>query len=526
MDDGTVLPTPARQPHADPALPLVGEDSRGPQPGRPSHPRAAEDGRGHAVVLGAGIAGLLAARVLSETFERVTVLERDVLLDGDPHGDSRRGVPQGRHLHGLLDRGRRLMEELFPGLTTELTRRGASTIETLVGSRWYLRGLRVRSAPTGLTSVLASRGLLEDVLRARLRAVPGVRFVQRTSATGLVTAPEAPGRIIGVRVVQQPRTAGAGSGADAGADAGAATGTGLIRADLVVDATGRASRGPDWLAALGLPGPAERRTGVDLGYASRFYRYRPEHLDGQRSVIVSTMPGFRGGGAVALEGGRWHVTLTGMLGDHPPTDPEGFEAFARTLPVPDIYDLVTSTEALSDPVPHRFTSSLRRYYERVQNPPAGFLAIGDAICSFNPLYAQGMTVAAQHAWALRDCLRAGGPDLPARFYRQAGRLVDVAWDMANGADLRYPGVQGRRGPRERLVGPYAERVQVAAHRDATVARALMKTLNLVDAPTALLRPAVAAGVLRFGWSHPTTPRKAPTAGTRNTAGTGLPGQSS
>ncbi|KLL10162.1 NAD(P)/FAD-dependent oxidoreductase [Protofrankia coriariae] len=500
MDNGAVLPTPARESHPDPVVPPVDGDSLEPWPGRPSHPRAAEDGRGHAVVLGAGMAGLLAARVLSETFERVTVLERDVFLDGGPHGDSRRGVPQGRHLHGLLDRGRQIMEELFPGLTTELTQRGASTIETLVGSRWYLRGLRVRSTPTGLTSVLASRGLLEDVLRARLRVIPGVEFVQRTSATGLVAAPEAPDRIIGVHVTRQPRGAG----------------TGVVHADLVVDATGRASRGPDWLTALELPAPPERRTDVDLGYASRFYRHRPEHLDGQRSVIVSTMPGFRGGGAVALEGGRWHVTLAGMLGDHPPTDPEGFEAFARTLPVPDIYDLVTSTEALGDPVPHRFTSSLRRYYERVKNPPTGFLVIGDAICSFNPLYAQGMTVAAQQAWALRDCLRAAGPDLPARFYRQAGRVVDVAWDMANGADLRYPGVQGRRGLRDRLVGPYAERVQVAAHQDATVARALMNTLNLVDAPTALLRPAVAAGVLRFGWSHPTAP--APTLTAASAAG--------
>ncbi|WP_241251157.1 NAD(P)/FAD-dependent oxidoreductase [Candidatus Protofrankia californiensis] len=511
---------------------------RDPLHSRLSQVRQAADGRGHAVVLGAGIAGLLAAQVLSETFDRVTVLERDVLLDGD----SRRGAPQGRHLHGLLDRGRQIMEELFPGLTTELTQRGASTIETLVGSRWYLRGLRVCSTPTGLTSVLASRGLLEDVLRTRLRKIPGVEFVERTSAAGLVAAPDAPGRIIGVRVARSSRAAAeegswpAGPGADerdlsrlvrtdfTRVDA---THTDLIRADLVVDATGRASRSPDWLAALDMPRPPERRTDVDLGYASRFYRYRPEHLDGQRSIIISTMPGFRGGGAVALEGDRWHITLAGMLGDHPPTDPEGFEAFARTLPVPDIYDLVTSTEALSDPVPHRFSGSLRRHYERLKNPPEGFLAIGDAVCSFNPLYAQGMTVAAQQVRALQDCLRAGGPNLPARFYQQAGRLVDVAWDMANGADLRYPGVRGRRSLRDRLVGPYAERVQVAAHQDATVARALMSMLNLVDAPTTLLRPAVAAGVVRFGWAHPTTPRKVSTsvvqeAGVQE-AGTGTPG---
>ncbi|WP_207386127.1 NAD(P)/FAD-dependent oxidoreductase [Protofrankia symbiont of Coriaria ruscifolia] len=503
---------------------------RDPLYSRPSPVRRAADGHGHAVVLGAGIAGLLAARVLSETFGRVTVLERDVLLDGD----SRRGAPQGRHLHGLLDRGRQIIEELFPGLTTELTERGASTIETLVGSRWYLRGLRVRSTPTGLISILASRGLLEDVLRTRLRKIPGVEFVERTSAAGLVAAPDAPDRIIGVRVARSSRAVGdeGPRPTDPGADEVDLTRadpvrTQLIYADLVVDATGRASRGPDWLAALDLPRPPEQRIDVDLGYASRFYRYRPGHLDDYRSIIISTMPGFRGGGAVALEGDRWHITLAGMLGDHPPTDPAGFEAFARTLPVPDIYDIVTSTEALSDPVPHRFSGSLRRHYERLKNPPEGFLTIGDAVCSFNPLYAQGMTVAAQQVRALQDCLRAGGPNLPARFYQQAAHLVDVAWDMANGADLRYPGVRGRRSLRNRLVGPYAERVQVAAHQDATVARALMSMLNLVDAPTVLLRPAVAAGVVRFGWAHPTTPRKVSTSAVQEAgvqeAETGTPG---
>ncbi|WP_239334220.1 NAD(P)/FAD-dependent oxidoreductase [Frankia sp. CiP3] len=470
---------------------------------RPAPAAATGGERGHAVVLGAGIAGLLAARVLAESFDRVTVFERDVLVTADP----RRGVPQGRHLHGLLDRGRQIMEELFPGLTAELGARGAPAIETLVGSRWYLRGLRVHPTETGLISLLASRPLLEAVIQANLRGMPGVEFVQRAVATGLVAAPHAGARIIGVRIVRAGRSAPDGLRPEPTA----ADGAEFVGADLVVDATGRGSRGADWLTALGLPRPLEQRVDVDLGYASRLYRRDPKDRDGQRSIIVSTMPGSRGGGAVALEGERWQITLAGMLGDHPPADPDGFEAFARTLPVPDIHDLISSAHALTDPVPHRFSGSLRRRYERLRNPPAGFLAIGDAICSFNPLYAQGMTVAAQQALVLRNCLRVAGPDLPARFYRQASCLVDAAWELATGADLRYPGVQGRRGLRGRLVGAYGERVQIAAHRDAAVARALMNWLNLVDAPTALLRPTVIAGVLRYGRAHPLQPMRVPPA---------------
>jgi hypothetical protein len=301
----------------------------------------------------------------------------------------------------------------------------------------------------------------------------------------------------------------------------AADGGQILHADLVVDATGRASRAPDWLAALGFARPAEERIDVDLGYASRTYRRRPGHLDGDLAVVVSTMPGRRGGGAITLEGDRWHVTLAGMLGDHPPTDHAGFEAFAATLPVGDVHDIVRDAEPLDDPVPHRFRGSLRRRYDRVAAPPAGFLVLGDAVSSFNPLYAQGMTVAAQQALVLRDCLRSGGADglTPARYYREVAAVVDIAWQMSTGSDLRYPGVVGPRTPRSRLVSAYVTRAQVAAHRDPAVARTFMRVANLTLPPTALLSPPTLLRVLRHGAApaprtHPaSTP--APTRGERS-----------
>ncbi|GLZ36520.1 FAD-dependent monooxygenase [Actinokineospora sp. NBRC 105648] len=419
----------------------------------------------HAAVVGASIAGLLAARVLAERFDRVTVLERD-----EPAGaGQRRGAPQGRHLHGLMERGRAILEELHPGLTAEAAALGAPVTEVLAHSRWYLGGLRAHPTSTGLTTLLASRPLLESLVRARTAALPGVVLRARTAVTGLTSVG---GTVTGVELAD-------GS---------------TLAADLVVDATGRASRAPEWLAALGAQAPPEEHVEVDLGYASRTYRHRPEHLDGDFGVVVSTMPGQRGGGAIRLEGDRWHVTLGGMLGDHPPTGHEAFTAWAATLPVPDIHRIIADAEPLDDAVPHRFRGSLRRHYARVA-APAGFLVLGDALCSFNPLYAQGMTVAAQQALALRSCLPATA-DLPARFYAAADPVVDTAWRMSTNSDLNHPGVRGRRTARVRLTNAYITRAHRAAHADPVVSRAFMRVANLVDPVRALTAPGMVLRVLR------------------------------
>jgi flavin-dependent dehydrogenase len=465
------------------------------------HAVAPAPGAGHAVVLGAGIAGLLAARVLADSFEHVTILERDTLpglsapaavpgiedsasggpdaeipTDGEVPG-ARRGVPQAHHLHALMDRGRQIVEELHPGIVAELIAAGAPTSEVLVGGRYYMHGRRVRPTPTGLTGVLASRALLDRVLLRRTAQLPPVRVRTRHAVLGPVIEE---GRVTGVRI-----RAGDSDGA----------GSTVLPADLVVDASGRGSRVLDWLSDAGEAVPASSAVTVDLGYCSRFYERLPEHLDGDRSIIVAAAPGLVCGGVVGVEGGRWLVTLAGLLGQHPPTDDEGFEEFARGLPVPDVYDLIRSATPLTAPVPYRFRASVRRHFEAVRNPPEGLVVLGDALCSFNPLYAQGMTAAAQQALVLRETLGGGVPGLPRRFYRAVAPVVDVPWDLATSADLRYPQVTGRRSVRGRVAGAYAARAQRRAHHDPVVARTLMRVVNLVDPPSALLRPALAARVL-------------------------------
>ncbi|WP_327140037.1 FAD-dependent oxidoreductase [Nocardia sp. NBC_01327] len=426
----------------------------------------------HAVVLGAGIAGLLAARVLSEEYARVTILERD----RSEGVQVRRGVPQGRHLHGLLDSGRAVFEELYPGCTAELVRRGATAAEVLVQTRWYVGGARLTPTSTGLTSVIASRPLLEAVLRQRTCQIPNVRLREGITVRGLLGNADA---VTGVATVADGRAED-------------------ISAELVVDATGRGSRIDEWLTDIGAALPDSERLDVDLGYASRMYRHRPGQLGGHSSVIVSTGTNGRGGGAVRIEGDRWLVTLAGMLGDHPPADPAEFPHYAATLAAPDIHDIVMESEPLDDPVPYRFRASVRRHFDRMTAVPAGLLVVGDAQCAFNPLYAQGMTVAALQAAALRECLD-GPPDtLSARFYAAAAEPVAAAWRLAASSDLSHPGVIGPRSLRTRLTNVYVAQVQRAAHHDAVVARTFMRVAHLVEPPAALAHPVTAGRIILRG----------------------------
>lgn len=438
-------------------------------------------GRGHAVVVGAGIAGLLATRVLRDAFEGVTIIERNPTTGADaPH--VRRGVPQGAHLHGLLDGGRRIIEDLHPGFSDELVAAGAPSGEPLRDTRWYLHGRRLHPAATGMRSVLATRPLLESVLRARTAALPGVTFAPPAAAAGLLPGPD--GGIGGLRVRRK-------DGADLS-----------VRADLVVDASGRGSRLPAWMSALGHAAPGEDTVDVDLGYATRLYRREPGHLGGDLGVTISTVPRSRGGGAVAVEDDRWMVTLAGILGDAPPAEGPGFTQWATTLPVPDIGELVARARPLGEPVPFRFRGSRWRRFDRLPAPPTGVVAIGDALCSVNPLYAQGMSLAAQLVLVLRDRLAKPGPLDTRAFYRATVPLCRRVWQIATRHDLALPGVGGARPLPARLTDAYVRRVQLAAHRDPVVSRAFLRVANLVDAPARLLAPAVVTAALRPGATAP------------------------
>jgi 2-polyprenyl-6-methoxyphenol hydroxylase-like FAD-dependent oxidoreductase len=446
-----------------------------------------------AVVLGASIAGLLAARVLADAYGQVTVIDRDQL----PHtSTNRRGVPHGRHLHALLARGQQALEELFPGFTTDLVAHGAAAGDVLGNGRWYLNGHRLRQGPTGMVALCASRPFLEGHVRARVRALPNLTLLDRCQVVGLATTADGR-RVTGVRALRR-------ADGNAGAEE-------VLDADLVIDATGRGSRTPTWLQALGYPRPPTEQVQIGLGYATRTYRLPPDALGEDQGVLQAATPQHpRAGALLLVEGGRWMVTLAGILGDHPPTDPDGFLAFARSLRFPDIYQVIRDATALDDPVAFRFPASVRHRYERLPRFPDGYLVTGDAVCSFNPVYGQGMSVAALEALVLRRHLRRGVVPQPRRWFREIARVVDVPWDIAVGGDLVFPGVQGRHTTKVRLVNAYLARLHAAAAHDASLASAFMRVAGLVAPPQSLLRPAIAArvlgGSLRRAATRPRRPR--------------------
>jgi 2-polyprenyl-6-methoxyphenol hydroxylase-like FAD-dependent oxidoreductase len=422
-----------------------------------------------AVVVGGGIAGLLTARVLADHFARVVILERDRLPE---RPESRKGVPQGRHAHALLGQGRQIMERLLPGLTESLIGRGAP----LGHGRLFSGGGYFARHPDAPPSLYVSRQLLEAELRLRVCAFPQVELLQGCDVLG--PAPGADGRCVaGVRLRR-------GRG-----DAPAET----LPAALVVDAGGRGSRTPAWLEALGYPKPAAELVEVGVGYATRLYERRPADLGGDLMINIAPTPqNRRAAGALAQEGGRWIVTLAGYFGDHPPLDEAGFLAFARKLPTLDLYELIRAARPLSDAVQYKFPSNRRRRYERLAAFPAGLLVIGDAICSFAPIYGQGMSVAAMEALAMQACLAEGRHDLARRFFRLAARAIDNPWSLTVGNDQRLAGAP-QPAPR-RALNWYLGRYQAAARRDPVLALAIQRVGNLLAPPSSLLHPRLALRV--------------------------------
>jgi 2-polyprenyl-6-methoxyphenol hydroxylase-like FAD-dependent oxidoreductase len=435
-----------------------------------------------AVVLGGSIAGVLAARVLAEFCQEVVVVDRDKLTGVR---EPRRGAPHARHAHSLHGRGQLIMEELFPGITGELSDAGVPTGD-LGEMRWYFNARRLRPARTGLVSVTAPRPVLEEHLRARVAALPNVTFLEQHDILGLA-ATAGHERVTGARVQRQAQ--------------GAAAET--IEADLVIDATGRGSRSPAWLEELGYQRPEEDRVKVGLAYTTRHYRMRPEMFNGIQSINPVASPAHPRGAFFGQVGRDICIlSLTGILGDYPPTEPDRFLEFAASLPVPDVFEAVKDAEPIDDPVSFRFPASVRRRYERLSRFPDGLLILGDAVCSFNPVYGQGMIVAALEAMALRAHLRQHGTSAPRAFLHDVGRVIDNPWDISAGGDLDFPGVEGRRTPKVQIGNAYIARLQYAATKDASVTDAFMRVAGLMDPPQALMRPGMVLRVLRHGIRRP------------------------
>jgi 2-polyprenyl-6-methoxyphenol hydroxylase-like FAD-dependent oxidoreductase len=431
------------------------------------------------VVLGASMAGLLAARVLSERFSEVLLVDRDELTNVTGY---RRGVPHGRHAHGLISKGQEIVESHFPGVTKEIIDAGVKAGDFSNDVQWYFNGKRLRPSMSGLLCVPATRPVLEYHIRERTRKIPNVIFRDGCDILGLTSTPDRR-TVTGVRI--RPQTSDDTSE--------------TILADLVIDATGRGSRTPAWLQELGYERPEEERVKIGLAYTTRHFRLDTDPLGTDLAIIPAPTPAYpRGAFFYRLPGddNRFELSLTGMLGDHPPTDPEGFLAFTKSLPVPEIFEAVSNAEPLDDPVAFSFPASVCRHYERLASFPGRLLVMGDAMCSFNPIYGQGMTVTAMESLTLGNHLRGGEIPQPLDVFRGFSRDVSVPWNFSAGADLGFPGVEGKRTTMTRIANAYVARLQSAAVQDSVLTNAFIRTAGLVDPPQSIMRPGNVIRVLR------------------------------
>ncbi|MBX7267423.1 FAD-dependent monooxygenase [Micromonospora sp. Llam7] len=436
---------------------------------------------GKAIVIGASIAGLATARVLSDHFDQVTILERDCLPE-EPV--VRRGVPQGRHAHVLMAAGMRLFSDWFPELVDDLLSGGAVPIPG-VDLLWHQGGAHWRMPDSGHPAMSMSRPLLEGSIRRRLLSDrPNVSITDQTAVDSLIVTD---GRATGVRC----------NGAE-------------HRADLVVGCTGRNTRFLDHLSKQGFPAPEVSTIHLDMAYGTQLLRRRADERGDVLALIVGDPArGHRIGTVMPVEGDRWIVTLGAFHGDVPPTDQAGFEDFARTLPSPVPADILTRSEALTPVLTHRMPTSQRRHVERMKRSPAGFVVLGDAICSFNPVYGQGMSSAALQARALGRAVGRHGPTspaLPPDFYRRAARVIGVPWRIAAGADFADPRTSGTRPFGTDLINRYIAKVIQACHTSVPVTLRVLRVQNLVARPGSLMNPAMALRVLLAARRSPAADR--------------------
>jgi len=374
-------------------------------------------GRGHAVVIGTSITGMLTARILADHFQRVTILDQDDLPDSPV---TRRGVPQAGHIHQVMARGSQIFEQLFPGIIGELESHGAIHFDFAESALLQILGQKVPRFQSGVRSVSASRALLEWVVGKRLRGVQKVTVMPQTYALRLQADGNGPVRGI---VVRQ----GGSSGPET-----------VLEADLVVDASGRGSHAPQWLEALGRAKPTEKIIKPGLAYTTRWFRV-PESAkvpEVGNWVIVGTMPDFPNipySGAIArVENGQMICSLVGYGNVTPPDDDASFLEYAKKVPQPYVYQFIRDAEPISPIYKFRGGVNLMRRYDEVQNWPEGFAVVGDAACTFNPAYGQGMTVAGMGAMLLGESVAQG--QSCQTFQKRLIKLYQNPWMMVAGED--------------------------------------------------------------------------------------------
>lgn len=427
----------------------------------------------NALVLGGSLGGLLAARVLSNYFDQVTILEKDAVHRVP---ESRKGQPQTQHLHGLLPAGLRVLNHYFSDIEKDMVANGAKVMDFAETMNWFSYGGFKKRFTFGINAVTVSRPMLEHIVRERVLALPNVSLQDHTTAQKLLVSTDQK-QVLGVEAVTKEDGQ-----------------TQEILADLVIDATGRGSRTPQWLKEMRYEAPEVSEVKVNVGYTTRVYKRDPDDSLGHDWMLYTPQAPkeTRFGGLFPVEDNKWVLTVGGWHGDHAATDERGFMEFVKQLPHPSFYEVASHAEPLTEVIPYKFPLSLRRHYEKLTRFPIGFLVLGDAITSFNPTYGQGMSSAALQAEAL-DKVLAQKPEpeaLAQNYFKAVNPIVDMIWQLATGEDFRFSETTGKRPPGINLINKYVAKVHKASLSDEVVCKAFLYVMGLLKPPTSLFHPRI------------------------------------
>jgi 2-polyprenyl-6-methoxyphenol hydroxylase-like FAD-dependent oxidoreductase len=438
-----------------------------------------------AIVIGGSIAGLLAAKVLLKYFNRVLILERDKF---STNPEPRQGIPQSYHPHVLLMQGQQILEQLFPGLTAELSFEGALGIDWTADFRWHLGAGWAPRFPSGLVSTACTRDLLEATIRQRLIKDTRVEILETHQVQGLL-ADASHHRVTGVRVQNAQKQ------------------NVEITAQLVVDASGRGSKTSKWLKDIGYSEPKETTVRSFLGYSTCWYQSLNEENLNCKMLYLMPKPPHQNSGAVMqkTEKGRWLVNLIGVGKNYPPTDELDFIKFAKNMHDPVVYEAIRDAKPLSPIYGYQRTENHRRHYEKLSSRPESFIIMGDAACAFNPVYGQGMTTAARGAIALDQCLRQYQKSnsqinlkgFSKYFQEKLAKVNDIPWMMATSDDFRWPTTEGEKPSFSvRLIQKYLIGVQEEVPKNKFIFQKLVEAVHLIKSPISLLHPFIAGAVFQ------------------------------
>ncbi len=420
---------------------------------------------GKAVIIGGSIAGLLTARVLSDHFEEVILIEKDRYLD---NGSVRNGTPQSNHIHLLLVKGKEILQGFFPELECELIKKGANKIDFLNDGKFRLPSGWAQRFESGVITFTCTRTLLENTIRHQVQKISNVEICESKTVSSFVLEPA---NKISLKTI----------------------GNENIVADLIVDCTGRNTKTPDWLAQIGYPKLTETRVDSFVGYATRRY-IPPKNLErGWEMLAILSNPTTnpRLGSIYPIEDGKWLVFLSGIGKVYPPTDEKGFLEFAKCLESEELYDAMKDAIPDSEIYGYRVQGSRRYHCESMSRWPSNFVALGDAVAVFNPFYGQGITSAALGVKVLDDMLGKQQFDksFTFDFQKKLAKTISLPWILGTSEDLRWPTTVGEKpNILTKLVQNHAQKVLLLGPKSKLATKSFLQMMHMIKSPVIIFHP--------------------------------------